>query len=333
MKHVSGQRIGLRSTPRLKYFSAAVALTISLGLATPYYAQAQNNNSAQPGVPVQMVVTVQARKGKTVPEVTKEDAMVHQGRDRRKTLDWVPLQGERAGLQLFLLIDDSANFSLGSKLDEIRDFIQAQPASTKVGVAYMQNGTARVLQELTNDHAAAAKAIRLPLGSAGGGASPFFSLQDLIKRWPEANERREVLMFTDGVDRYWGNKSGNTYVDTSLDQAQRAGILVYSIYTPGNRRAGFGGARGFGRVNWGQNYLSQIGDGSGAEAYYLGNGAPVSFRPYLDDVADKLNHQYLLTFQAKPEKKAGLQAVKVTTEVPNVQLLHASQVYVPAMPE
>jgi hypothetical protein len=327
MDHVSWQRSGLRSTPRLKYLSAAVALTIMLGLATPYSASAQDNNSAQPGVPVQMVVTVQARKGKTVPEVTKEDAMVHQGRDRRKTLDWVPLQGERAGLQLFLLIDDSANFSLGSKLDEIRDFIQAQPASTKVGVAYMQNGTARVLQELTNDHAAAAKAIRLPLGSAGGGASPYFSLQDLIKRWPDANERREVLMITDGVDRYWGNKSGNTYVDTTLGQAQRAGILVYSIYTPGIRRGGFG------RLNWGQNYLSQIGDGSGAEAYYLGNGAPVSFRPYLDDLSNKLNHQYLLTFQAKPEKKAGLQGVKVTTEVPNAQLLHASQVYVPAMPE
>lgn len=331
MERVSGQRSGLRLKPRWKHFSAAAALTIVLGLATPHSASAQDKNAAQPGVPVQMVVTVQARKGKTVPEVTKEDAMVHQGRDRRQTLDWVPLQGERAGLQLFLLIDDSANFSLGSKLDEIRDFIQAQPASTKVGVAYMQNGTARVLQELTNDHAAAAKAIRLPLGSAGGGASPYFSLQDLIKRWPDANERREVLMFTDGVDRYWGNKSGNTYVDTTLGQAQQAGILVYSIYTPGNRRSG--GRGGFGRLNWGQNYLSQVGEGSGAEAYYLGNGAPVSFRPYLDDVADKLNHQYLLTFQAKPEKKAGLQSVKVTTEVPNAQLLHASQVYVPAMPE
>jgi hypothetical protein len=329
MERISGRRHDLR----WKWLAAVAALVCAFTIAAPELARAQGTDaSAQLGVPVQMVVTVQARKGKTVPEVTKEDALVHQGRDRRKTLDWVPLQGERAGLQLFLLIDDSANFSLGSKLDELRDFIQAQPASTKVGVAYMQNGTARVLQELTNDHAAAAKVVRLPLGSAGGGASPYFSLQDLIKRWPEANERREVLMITNGVDRYWGNKSGNTYVDTSLDQAQRAGVLVYSIYTPGNR-AGFGGSRGFGRVNWGQNYLSQIGDGSGAEAYYLGNGAPVSFRPYLDDLSDKLNHQYLLTFQAKPEKKAGLQAVKVTTEVPNVQLLHASQVFVPAMPE
>lgn len=329
MKRISGWCSGVGR----KWLSAVMATVTSIGLAAmmPTLAKAQTgDNATQAGVPVQMVVTVQARKGKTVPEVTKDDAMVHQGRDRRKTLDWVPLQGDRAGLQLFLLIDDSANFSLGSKLDEIRDFIQAQPASTKVGVAYMQNGTARVLQELTNDHAAAAKVVRLPLGSAGGGASPYFSLQDLIKRWPDANERREVLMFTDGVDRYWGNKSGNTYVDTTLDQAQRAGVLVYSIYTPGIRRAG---GRGFGRLNWGQNYLSQIGDGSGAEAYYLGNGAPVSFKPYLDDVADKLNHQYLLTFQAKPEKKAGLQGVKVTTEVPNAQLLHASQVFVPAMPE
>jgi hypothetical protein len=62
-------------------------------------------------------------------------------------------------------------------------------------------------------------------------------------------------------------------------------------------------------------YLSQVSDETGGEAYYLGFGAPVSFAPYLDDLSHRLTRQYLLTFLAKPEKKAGFQQFKLRTEV------------------
>jgi len=38
----------------------------------------------------------------------------------------------------------------------------------------------------------------------------------------------------------------------------------------------------------------------------------------------------LLTFLAKPERKAGFQQVKLRTEVPNAELVGADRVYVPA---
>ena len=41
------------------------------------------------------------------------------------------------------LLDDSSNISLGSQLEDIRQFIIAQPATTKIGVGYMQNGIAQ----------------------------------------------------------------------------------------------------------------------------------------------------------------------------------------------
>jgi len=44
----------------------------------------------------------------------------------------------------------------------------------------------------------------------------------------------------------------------------------------------------------------------------------------------RLNHQYLLAFLAKPEKKPGLQRVRVKTEVKNVELVAATKVFVPA---
>lgn len=289
---------------------------------------AQDNSSAT-GPTVNLVVTVEARHGSNVPNITRDDVMVYQGRDRDKVTGWLPLQGDNAGLQLFILIDDASNISLGSQLEDIRQFIDAQPASAKVGVAYMQNGVAQVTQNLTNDHALAAKALRLPLGNPGASASPYFSLSDLIKRWPEGNERREILMVTDGIDRFYGSGPGNPYVDSVIEQAQRAGVIVFGIYTPGEGHYGHSAWR----MNWGQNNLSQVADETGGEAYYLGYGAPVSFAPYLDDITHKLGRQYLLTFLAKPEKKAGMQKVKLQTEVPNAELVSADKVYVPASPQ
>ena len=306
-----------------------IPVVIAVLLASVQLTGAQES-SAPAGPSVNLVATVEARHGSNVPTITREDVMVYQGRDRDKVTDWVPLQGDHAGLELFILLDDSSNVSLGSQLEDIRQFILAQPASTKVGIAYMQNGIAQVMQNLTSDHVLAAKALRLPLGSPGANASPYFSLGDLIKRWPENPERREVIMITDGIDRYWGSGPDNAYVDTVIEQAQRAGVIVFGIYTPGEGHYG----HSYWRTYWGQNYLSQLADETGGESYYLiGSAPPVSFTPYFTDIQRKVNNQYLLTFIAKPQKKAGMERIKLQTEVPNAELVSADRVYVPATPQ
>jgi hypothetical protein len=281
------------------------------------------------GTPVHMVVTVEARHGSVPPEIGRQDVMVYQGHDRDKVTDWVPLQGDQGGLELFVLLDDSSNTSLGSQLEDLRQFIAAQAATSKVGVAYMRDGSARIEQNLTADHTQAAKALRLPLGDAGVNGSPYFALTDLIKHWPESPGRREILMISDGIDRYWGSSGQDPYVDSAVADAQRAGIMVFAIYTPGEGHD----AHSYWRTNWGQNYLSQVADETGGESYSIGfTGAPVSISPYLDDLTRRLTRQYLLTFLARPEKKSGMQRVRLQTEVPNAELVGASQVYVPAAP-
>jgi len=277
------------------------------------------------GVAVHVVLTVEPRHGSNVPVINRKDVMVYQGHDRARVTDWLPLQGEHAGLQLIILIDEAASTSLGSQLEDIRQFINAQPSTTAIGVAYMRNGTADILQNPTNDHTQAAKALRLPLGDPGGSGSPYFSVVDLIKRWPEGAVRREILMVSDGIDRFGGGGPSNPYVDSAIEEAQRAGVVIYSIYTPGVGHYG----HSFWRMNWGQNYLSQTSDETGAESYYLGLGAPVSFAPYLDELNHRLTRQYLLTFLAKPERKAGFQQFKLRTEVSNAELVAADRVYVP----
>lgn len=306
-------------------FSAALAIAFSASAADAA-AAATHKASLSDGVPVHMVVTTEARHGSSVPLINREDVTIYQGSERDRVEDWVSLQGTQSGLELFVLIDDAANISLGSQLEDMRQFIQGQPAATKIGVAYMQNGMAQVAQNLTNDHAQAAKALRLPLGVPGVNASPYFSLSDLIKHWPEGTARREVLIVSDGIDRFWGSGPDDPYVDSAIEQAQRAGVIVFSIYTPGAGHYG----RSFWRIYWGQIDLSKVADETGGESYYIGfGGAPVSYTPYLEDVSHRLSRQYLLTFLAKSEKKAGMQSVKIVTEVPNAEIVSADRVYVP----
>ena len=309
------------------YLAIAILTTISAYEVMPAAAQ---QASAPAGPAVNMVVTADARHGMNPGPVDQQDVMVYEGKTRDNVTSWVPAKGENADLELFILIDDSASASLGTQLDDIRQFISSQPSTTKVGVAYMQNGIAQIVQNLTSDHAQAAKSVRLPMGIAGVNASPYFSLEDLIKRWPAGSRRREVLMISDGIDLYYGEDLQDPYVSHAIEQAQRAGIVIFAIYNPGAGHY----AHSYWRSYWGQLYLSQVTDETGGDSYYMGfNGPAVSFVPYLDQLQHRLNNQYLLTFTAKPEKKSGLQPVRLTTELPNTELIGADHVYVPASPE
>jgi hypothetical protein len=282
--------------------------------------------AATPAAPVQMIVTVEARHGKDVPVLSQGDVLVFQKNQRLRVMNLVALQGERAGLELYILIDDASSSSLGSQLNDLRHFIESQPASTSIGIAYMRNAAANITQDLTTDHARAAKALRLPVGSPGVMPSPFLALSDLIKRWSASPVRHEVLLVTSGIDPL-GGELANPYLDASVENAQRAGVIVYAIYTPAAGHSG----HSIWRLNWGQNHLAQLGEETGGEAYMLGFESPVSFAPYLTEVADHLAHQYLVTFLVKPGDKAGFQAVRLTTEVPNAELVGAGKVYVPAV--
>jgi hypothetical protein len=137
-------------------------------------------------------------------------------------------------------------------------------------------------------------------------------------------------MITSGIDTVYVGTYPNPYVDAAVQDAQCAGVVVYSIYTPSAGHFG----HSYWRTDWGQNLLSQLSEETGGESYYLmGPQGPVSFAPYLDELNRQLPNQFLLTFLAEPQKKAGREPVKVTSEFHSVDLLHADSVCVAASPE
>jgi hypothetical protein len=275
--------------------------------------------------PTRVIVTVEGQKDAAPTNLTKDDVMVYLDNQRMRVTDWAPIQSDGIGLELWLLIDDGTDTSLGTQLDDLRKFVLDQPATTQIGIGYLRNGSVQELLKPTADHALAAKTIRLPLGQAGASASPYLALIDLIQKWP-ANERaREVVMVTSGIDPDNGPGPLNPYLDHAITVAQRAGVVVHSIY--------FGGAGHFGhsywQINWGQNFLAQLAEETGGEFFWQGASNPVSFDPYFKELNQHFSSQHLLTFIA--QGKAGQARLKLKTEVPHVTLVGPSKVYVPGV--
>ena len=284
---------------------AAILLAGTLAWAAPVRAQLEG------GVPAQTVVTVLPKKNET-PKVEQQNLKLQVNGKQTAITGWQPLTGDRAGLELVLLIDNSARSSLGLQLRDLAKFIQSLPPETEIAVAYMQQGSAIFAQGFTTDHALAAKALRLPGGMPGTNASPYFCLSDLAKRWPSNNRqnRREVMMITDGVDRYnLRYDPEDPYLQAAITDSQRAGLIVYSIYY---RDMGRISRTGY-ETNAGQSLLSEVSQATGGIAYWQGLSNPVSFVPFLDDFSRRLSNQYELSFLAPAKVKADLVDIRLKT--------------------
>jgi hypothetical protein len=311
-----------------------------------------SQGKASPGtVQVHLVITDQGVKDDNeTPVLRVEDLQVKQGKNPLRVDQLIPARDDNAALQLFVLIDDTCDASIGNNLNDLRDFINTQPPSTMVGVAYMSNATVQIAQNLTADHAAAAKAVRLPRGNLSAMDSPYLSLISLVKSWPQQKVRRQVLMVSDGIDRLRGESTSastlaapgrpgraltsaprtmptiSSDADTASNASQRYGVIVHSIYSPGVGRLG----RNAWEAQLGQSGVAKIADETGGEYFALGTQSPVSFKPYLDRLQRIFNNQYFLVFQALPRKKEGLQRVNISTQVANADIASANNVWVPA---
>jgi hypothetical protein len=302
--------------------TAALAAVLA---ATPWV-NAQNENEGQG----QAIVTSLPKNDKEPTADVSQQALRQVEIDGKKAnvTNWTPLRGQNAGVELVLLIDGGARTSLGRELDDITKFVQSLPPNVKIALAYMENGTARMAGPLTADHATAANELHLPMGIPGYSASPYFCLSELAKNWPshETDVRREVIMITDGVDYYHLHYDpDDPYVQSAMNDAARAHLVVYSIYWKSTGPAD----RTWYETNSGQNLLAEVTQSTGGNSYWIGFGNPVSLSPYFDDFSRRLNNQYELSFTAplksnKPELeqlKLKIDDSKVKVDVPQRVLI------------
>jgi hypothetical protein len=234
-----------------------------------------------------------------------------------------PVAPSRA--EIAILIDDGLRGSFGLQIKDLQTFIDQLPAGTPVFVGYMRDGGVAAAQPFTQDHMAAIHAIRVPLSAPGISASPYFCLSEFVKHWPSNNRvPRFVLMLTNGVDPYNGSTSmlnqDSPYVQSAQDDAQRAGVAVYSIFynDAGMRRGNFSG----------QSYLQQVASATGGQLL-SGGMTTIDLAPYLRDFNKFIRESYTVNFMASAARGRGntLVPIKVKTSQQGVKIYAPENVH------
>ena len=273
------------------------------------------------------VVTILPKQGHERPVNTEaRDLEVKVNGALATVTGWTRLRGAEDGLEVVVLIDDGSSPDLSNQFEDIAAFLKGLPQGAKAGLAYMQNGRAVMVGPLSTDHAAVAAALRVPTGILNASASPYFCLSDLARHWPSKHSaaRREVVMITNGVDAYgqWGDLQ-DPYVDASIHDAVKSGLVVYGLYW--SARGGFG--RGSGAL-FGQNLLAQVTDATGGGSYWTGTMNPVSLKSFLEDISWRMENQYRLSFDAKSSGKAEVKSLTLHVGGPAAKVVAPQRVYV-----
>ncbi len=320
-----------------KLITATLATLLAAG--APLAAHAQEEGP----IPTQVLVSVDSKSAFTP---TPADITAEVNGKPTPVTQLAPVPA--SDVQVAVLIDDGLRSSFGIQLQDVKQWILQLRPGTQVLVGYMQNGRVVAQQGFTTNYAAAAAQVRLPMGIAGANGSPYFSLSAFVKQWPGGAEpsspnqpaaarpapnqsrARFVLMITNGVDLYNGSVSplnqDSPYVSTAADDAQRAGVPVYSIYF-GDRAV-----RGRFASFSGQSYLAQVADATGGQAFYQGTFNPVSLAPFLKQFDQAIASTYVATFNAVAHKKDTLVRLKLSANQKGVKL-HAPSTIHPGVQE
>jgi len=268
-----------------------------------------------------ITITIVSKKD-SPPSVAKDDVQFSLGKERKQIAQW----SKAEKLYLAVLIDDSLESEVAGQWNDLKQFISELPPTTYIAVGYASNSTVRLAQDFTKDHELAIKALRIPYGYPSAESSPYLSVIDWMKRWPATGDRRSLLLISSGID-YLRGGFGPIYpdVDTAISIAEKGNINLWNIYYPGAGHR----SRAFFLANNAQNNLSKLCEETGGEAYFLGTSAPVSFKPFLDELQMHLNNQYLLTFAGDGGPKGKFSNVRLKTELAHVEFMHANQAWLP----
>lgn len=229
----------------------------------------------------------------------------------------------RSPMTVAVLIQDDLASLVSNEIKGIADFVRRLPPGSRVMVAYLRTGSLQVRQKFTGDLERAAKALRIPVSStAVSPYNPFSQTRDALKRFEsQPVGRRAVLLLSDGIDISRGveNSSPGAGFDLqrAINEAQRLGVAVYSIYEP------TAGSANSVLVGNGQGSLNRLSNETGGRAFFQGTGAPVDISRFLRDVDSLLSRQFALTYlSTHPEK--GFHKVRVVADVGGGDLYYPS---------
>jgi len=195
-------------------------------------------------------------------------------------------------VNLAVLIQDDLVSRVGNELRVTADFIRGLPAGSNVMVGYIRSGSLQVRQPFTRDLAAAAGALRIPVGSTSASPyNPYVQVRDAIRLFPEGGANRNaLLLISDGLDTSRGFDYSSSVDSIDLNRAVREaknrGVSVYAFYAPSAGLTSFNSRA----VSFGQSALNRVSNETGGRAFFQGTDF-VTFNAYFSRLAKTLNEQ------------------------------------------
>lgn len=291
------------------------------------------------GKPLTVPVSVYGRDAKFVRDLKQSDFRIFVD-GREQEISAFEINDEP--LSVVLLIDTSPSI----KNEEIQNYAlavveQFRPQDKFLIASFNQNF--KVLNELTGDRRQIGKAIRGI--STGNGTALYDALQNVFKKQIKPLEgRKAIVLLTDGVD----TTSVNARYDTSLLEAEKAGVPVFTVYLDTLENALkmsnvsptltmnpppgliFPGTRAMpptvetlrAEYEIGRLYLNDLVTLSGGRAIPAKNLVAGSEKTIFEAIGEELRLQYRLTFQPSETKPDGARAqIKVRVNRPHLTVL------------
>jgi Ca-activated chloride channel family protein len=255
---------------------------------------------------VSVALNVVDDKGAPVPGLTADDFSVTE--DDRPQKIAVFDRESATPLQIVLALDTSESVFSGERLekDAAKSFVKSIIRSQdRIDLMTFADRVDEVVG-FTNDPKAIEGGLgRLPRGDATALYDAIYLAGDLLAKQSSANgARRVIVLITDGE-----NTTHHGTYDTALEEAERAGAMVYAlIIVPIAADAG--------RNTGGEHALIQMARDTGGRYYYVEDKHDLA--PAFAHVSDDLRTQYTLGYYA-PQRGvdlSGLRQIRITLKDP-----------------
>jgi hypothetical protein len=282
------------NTGRTKAILFAALVSVLLGGQSVFGQSGQGDGrKSGSGRPVTVPVTIRFREKREeeirfVDYILKEDGELQTLLSMRKPSD--------SPMTLAILLQDDLVSSIATEAKGLATFVRGLPTGSRVMVGYIRSGSLDVRRKFTSDLEKAASGVRPPMGLASASPfNPFVEIIEALRRYDsQPLGRRAIIVVSDGLDVSRGPESSSPTSSVDLDraiaEAQRRSVAIYSIYAPS-----IGSQGGLLGLN-GQSCLERLSKETGGVAFFQGTGAPVSFDPFLKEIATSFSMQLALTY-------------------------------------
>jgi hypothetical protein len=299
---------------------------ISLAFAAQtVVAQSQSMNGTSPsratGRPVVIPLTIKINSRQLEPETELQNVDLTVSEDGEpQTILSIRGVGTNSPITLAVLIQEDLVPSVGNEIKSLAEFITGLPKGSRVMIGYLRTGSLLTKQKFTMDLDKAGKSLRPPSGFANSGPyNPYVEVIEALKKFDaQPLGRRAILLVSDGLDISRGVDSSaptqSIDLQRAVNESQRRGVAIYGFYAPTVVAS----------VNPGlaanaQSSLLRLSNETGGHAFFQGTGAPVSFEPFIRELAVSLEKQVALTFLSTHMNK-GFHRIEVKSVTPGVKV-------------